>query len=71
MLPTGFARPLRVIITPVMKVVLTAPNPTTIIPNLPVAGLTISFAIILLQLNVYVDFNVLFCPVGDGAECLS
>lgn len=45
--PTGFARPLRAISTPVMKVELTAPRPTTITPSLPSAF----FTLLILLLN--------------------
>ena len=43
MLPTGLAKPFRVMSTPVMNVVATAPQPTTMIPNLPSAGNTLLF----------------------------
>ena len=36
--PIGFARPLRMAITPAMVVVLTAPSPTSRMPSLPRAG---------------------------------
>jgi hypothetical protein len=45
--PTGFDKPLRDISTPVMAVVVTAPKPTHITPNLPPAGFTfISFIVV-------------------------
>ena len=36
--PIGFARPLRIAMTPAMVVVLTAPRPTSRMPSLPSAG---------------------------------
>ena len=45
--PMGFERPLRDISTPVIVVVVTAPRPTHITPNLPFVGFTLHSFIVL------------------------
>jgi hypothetical protein len=58
----GLARPLRVMNTPVMNVVLTAPRPTTMTPSLPVAGFVVEFTIIILSINVLFSLcQILLC----------
>ena len=46
--PTGLASPRRTASTPAIMVVATAPRPTTITPNLPLAGSTFVAAVFLL-----------------------
>jgi hypothetical protein len=49
--PTGLVNPLRVISTPVMNVVETAPQPTMRIPSFPSAGFTFVLPISLISFD--------------------
>lgn len=63
----GFASPFRAMSTPVMNVVETAPQPTTMIPNLPVAGFTFVCFIIPSKINVlFNDVSVAILYIHDN-----
>ena len=68
--PTGFASPLRAISTPVIKVEVTAPNPTQRTPNLPVAGFTFIFSILisLLKLHLIAEIKIICAKVTPSFE---
>src|SRR5574344_864080 len=67
--PTGFPRPLRTINVPVIKVAVTAPKPTHMIPTLPSAGFTLfSFILLLLYLCCFCTIHYHSRPSAEKSS---